>query len=62
MSNAFKTVRGLPFIMIPKPGAAFAAETAASAASVVLNFRNAVPLGLLLAQQRKKMQLLNVVN
>ena len=47
LSIAFMTLSALLFINIPKPEAALAAETAASAASAVENFRKPVPLGLL---------------
>jgi len=47
------TLSALLFINIPKPEAALAAETAASAASAVENFRKPVPLGLLHRQHRK---------
>lgn len=38
-------------MVIPRDEAALAAETAASAASVVANFKNPVPLGLLFQQE-----------
>ena len=47
LSSAFIILSALLFIKIPNPGAALAAETAASAASGVENFRKPVPLGLL---------------
>jgi hypothetical protein len=46
------TLSGLLFKEIPKPGATLAAETAASAASVVENFMKPVPLGLLHRQYK----------
>jgi len=46
------TLSALLFINIPNPGAALAAETAASAASAVESFRKPVPLGLLHRQHR----------
>ena len=62
LSRAFNTFNCLPFRNIPTPDATFADETAAVAASAVLNLRKPVPLGRLRqgrSQQRlQRIQLL----